>query len=182
MSYKKYNNLIKTNPHLISVKKLKKKFSDLKIKKEIEVEIEKTKEKITDEYKSPRHHDNTHNIILGGESLLNINNLVDTSSIFDNISSKFDNESIDFKKSSNTYSSRMLKKINFTTKLGEIKEEYDQKEKYEKKKISPVKGIDESCSPISLMISNSPINLRHDQILEKEIIVKEINPFNNDEN
>lgn len=78
----------------------------------------------------------------------------------------------------------MLKKINFTTKLGEIKEEYDQKEKYEKKKISPVKGIeeDESCSPISLMISNSPINLRHDQILEKEIIVKEINPFNNDEN
>ena len=109
-----------------------------------------------------------------------LNNLVDTSSIFDNISSKFDNESIDFKKSSNTYSSRMLKKINFT--LGEIKEEYDQKEKYEKKKISPVKGIDESCSPISLMISNSPINLRHDQILEKEIIVKEINPFNNDEN
>ena len=76
----------------------------------------------------------------------------------------------------------MLKKINFTTKLGEIKEEYDQKEKYEKKKITPVKGIDESCSPISLMISNSPINLRHDQILEKEIIVKEINPFNNDEN
>ncbi len=68
MTYKKYNNLIKTNPHLISVKKLKKKFSDLKIKKEIEVE--KTKEKITDEYKSPRHHDNTHNIILGGESLL----------------------------------------------------------------------------------------------------------------
>ncbi len=55
-------------------------------------------------------------------------------------------------------------------------------EKYEKKKITPVKGIDESCSPISLMISNSPINLRHDQILEKEIIVKEINPFNNDEN
>jgi hypothetical protein len=54
-----------------------------------------------------------------------LNNLVDTSSIFDNISSKFDNESIDFKKSSNTYSSRMLKKINFT--LGEIKEEYDRK-------------------------------------------------------
>jgi hypothetical protein len=75
---------------------------------------------------------------------------------------------MDIKKSNYTHSSRYLRKINYKTKLGEIKEEYDQKEINK----TPNKDIreNESPSPIPIMISpNSPLNLRPNSTLKGKI-------------
>ena len=190
INFKKYNDIMKPNPHLISITKKRKKFNKLEISNEIDFEIERTSQKLTDEnkslYSTIQDSNHNHNIILTGESLLNINNLVDTSSIFnDNI-----NESMDIKKSNYTHSSRYLRKINYKTKLGEIKEEYDQKEINK----TPNKDIreNESPSPIPIMISpNSPLNLRPNSTLKGKIRHTEnsfeeneeqkITPFQNNE-
>ena len=191
INFKKYNDIMKPNPHLISVTKKRKKFNTLEISNEIDFEIERTSQKLTDEnkslYSTIQDSNHNHNIILTGESLLNINNLVDTSSIFnDNI-----NESMEFKKGHYTHSSRYLRKIDYTPQLGEIKEEYDQKEINK----TPNKDIreNESPSPIPIMISpNSPLNLRPNSTLKGKIRhtdnsfeeneEQNITPFQNNEN
>lgn len=168
INFKKYNDIMKPNPYLISVKKKRKKFNILEINNEIDFEIEKTAQKLTDEnkslYSTIQENNHNHNIILTGESLININNLADTSSIMnDNI-----NESMESKKTYYTHSSRYLTKINFKTKLGEIKEEYEQKEIVK----TPDKDNKENNSPSpipSMISSNSPLNLRPNSTLKGNI-------------
>ena len=73
------------------------------------------------------------------------------------------------------------------TNLGEIKEEFDQKENTPNKKNN--NDNSNSPSPIGLILSNSPLNLRphstfkgkrmntENDNYEKEIFEQEINPF-----
>ena len=188
ITFKKLNDIKKPNSLLNSCKKATK-YKNLEIQQEIILEIEKTMQKLTDDNKS-NYHENMHNILISGESFINGNNLVDTSSIFTDISSKFENESVEIKRNNRIIhggSIKILKKLCLNTNLGEIKEEFDQKENTPNKKNN--NDNSNSPSPIGLILSNSPLNLRphstfkgkrmntENDNYEKEIFEQEINPF-----